>query len=116
MPQVYADTKAIQVWGGEDNNPPRYGQVYIAIKTKYGINLTQAQKDSIVKLLDGYNIASVRPTIVDPETIKLRLSTTVKFDSKSTTKTATSIETVVDSVLSSYNVSDLEQFDGVFRF
>jgi len=116
LPQVYADTKAIQVWGGEDNNPPRYGQVYLAIKTKSGINLTQAQKDSIVKLLDGYNIASVRPTIVDPETIKLRLSTTVKFDSKSTTKTATSIETVVDSVLSSYNVSDLEQFDGVFRF
>ena len=116
LPQVYADTKAIQVWGGEDNNPPRYGQVYLAIKTKSGINLTQAQKDSIVKLLDGYNIASVRPTIVDPETIKLRLSTTVKFDSKSTTKTATSIETVVDTVLSSYNVSDLEQFDGVFRF
>ena len=116
VPQVYADTKAIQVWGGEDNNPPRYGQVYLAIKTKSGINLTQAQKDSIVKLLDGYNIASVRPTIVDPETTKLRLTSTVKFDSKSTTKTATSIETAVNSVLSTYNASDLEQFDGIFRF
>ena len=116
VPQVYADTKAIQVWGGEDNNPPRYGQVYLAIKTQSGVILTQAQKDSIVKLLDGYNIASVRPTIVDPETTKLRLTSNVKFDSKSTTNTATSIETIVTNVLTTYNNSDLQNFDGVFRF
>jgi len=116
VPQVYADSKAIQVWGGEDNNPPRYGQVYLAIKTQSGVNLTQAQKDSIVKLLDGYNIASVRPTIVDPETTKLRLTSTVKFDSKSTTNTATSIETIVTNVLTTYNNSDLQNFDGIFRF
>jgi hypothetical protein len=116
VPQVYADTKAIQVWGGEDNNPPRYGQVYLAIKTQSGVNLTQAQKDSIVKLLDGYNIASVRPTIVDPEITKLRLTSNVKFDAKSTTNTATSIETIVTNVLTTYNNSDLQNFDGVFRF
>ena len=116
VPQVYADTDAIQVWGGEDNNHPRYGQVYLAIKTKSGITLTQAQKDSIVKLLDGYNIASVRPTIVDPEITKLRLTSTVKFDSKSTTNTATSIETIVTNVLTTYNNSDLQNFDGIFRF
>ena len=116
VPQVYADTDAIQVWGGEDNNPPRYGQVYLAIKTKSGITLTQAQKDSIVKLLDGYNIASVRPTIVDPETTKLRLTSTVKYDAKSTTKTATTIGTNVITTLTNYNKSDLAQFDGIFRF
>jgi len=116
VPQVYADTKAIQVWGGEDNNPPRYGQVYLAIKTQSGVNLTQAQKDSIVKLLDGYNIASVRPTIVDPEITKLRLTSNVKFDAKSTTNTATSIETIVTNVLTTYNNSDLQNFDGIFRF
>jgi hypothetical protein len=104
------------VWGGEDNNPPRYGQVYLAIKTQSGVNLTQAQKDSIVKLLDGYNIASVRPTIVDPEITKLRLTSNVKFDAKSTTNTATSIETIVTNVLTTYNNSDLQNFDGVFRF
>jgi len=116
VPQVYADSKAIQVWGGEDNNPPRYGQVYLAIKTQSGVNLTQAQKDSIVKLLDGYNIASVRPTIVDPEITKLRLTSNVKFDAKSTTNTATSIETIVTNVLTTYNNSDLQNFDGIFRF
>ena len=116
VPQVYADTQALQVWGGEDNDPPRFGQVYLAIKTKSGTTLTQAQKDSIALSLDRYNVASVRPTIVDPETTKVRLTTSVKFNANATTKTASTIETNVRTVMTDYNTSDLGQFDGVFRF
>lgn len=116
VPQVYADTQALQVWGGEDNDPPRFGQVYLAIKTKSGTTLTQAQKDTIASSLDRYNIASVRPTIVDPETTKIRLTTNVKFDANTTTKTATTIETAVRTAMTNYNTSDLGQFDGIFRY
>jgi hypothetical protein len=52
VPQVYADAKSVQVWGGEDNDPPVYGQVYIAMQTNSGITLTQAQKDTIARSLD----------------------------------------------------------------
>ena len=116
VPQVYADTQALQVWGGEDNDPPRFGQVYLAIKTKSGTTLTQAQKDTIASSLDRYNIASVRPTIVDPETTKIRLTTNVKFDANATTKTATTIETNVRTAMTNYNTADLGQFDGIFRY
>lgn len=116
IPQVYADTQAIQVWGGEDNDPPIYGQVFVSIKTTSGIVLTQAQKDTIASSLDKYNIASVRPTIVDPETTKIKVTTTFKFDSNVTTKTASDLETLVRTTISNYNTSDLEKFDGVFRF
>jgi hypothetical protein len=116
IPQVYADTQAIQVWGGEDNDPPIYGQVFVSIKTTSGINLTQAQKDTIATSLDKYNIASVRPTIVDPQTTKIKLNTTFKYNANVTTKTATDLETLVRTTISNYNTSDLEKFDGVFRF
>ena len=116
IPQVYADTQAIQVWGGEDNDPPIYGQVFVSIKTTSGFNLTQAQKDTIATSLDRYNIASVRPTIVDPETTKIKLNTTFKYDSNVTTKTASDLETLVRTTISNYNTSDLEKFDGIFRF
>ena len=116
VPTVYADTQAIQVWGGEDNDPPRYGQVYISIKTTSGINLTQAQKDVIASSLDRYNIASVRPTIVDPETTRIRATTNIKYDANATTKTASDIETAVRSTMTTYNSNDLEKFDGIFRF
>ena len=116
IPKVFADTKAVQVWGGEDNNPPIYGQVFVSIKTTSGINLTQAQKDVITTSLDKYNIASVRPTIVDPEITKIKLNTTFKYNANVTTKTGTELETLVRSTLNTYNTTDLEKFDGVFRF
>ena len=116
IPKVFADTKAVQVWGGEDNNPPIYGQVFVSIKTISGINLTQAQKDVITTSLDKYNIASVRPTIVDPEITKIKLNTTFKYSANATTKSGTELETLVRSTLNTYNTSDLEKFDGIFRF
>ena len=116
IPQVYADTQAIQVWGGEDNDPPIYGQVFVSIKTTSGINLTQAQKNTIATSLDKYNIASVRPTIVDPQITKIKLNTIFKYNANVTTKTATDLETLVRTTVSNYNTSDLEKFDGVFRF
>jgi hypothetical protein len=116
IPTVFADTQAIQVWGGEDNDPPIYGQVFVSIKTTSGIILTQAQKDTIASSLDRYNIASVRPTIVDPETVKIKLNTTFKYNANVTTKTASDLETLVRTTITNYNTSDLEKFDGIFRF
>ena len=115
IPQVYADTSAIQVWGGEDNDPPIYGQVFVSIKTTSGITLTQAQKTNITSQLDRYNIASVRPTIVDPQITKIRLTTAVKFNSNTTTKTAADIETLVRNTISKYNTDSLTTFDVVYR-
>lgn len=116
VPQVYPAAQAVQVWGGEDNDPPEYGKVYISIKPTAGITLTAAQKSTIESSLDGYNIASVRPTVVDPEITSLVLGTTFKYDSKSTTKTASDLETIVRNVVTTYNSSDLSRFDGIFRY
>ena len=115
VPQVYADTKAVQVWGGEDNDPPIYGQVYISLKTNSGVTLTASQKDSIARLLDRYNVASVRPTLVDPNITKLRLTVNFKYDSKSTTKSTGDLESLVRTTIQNYNSTDLDKFDVVFR-
>ena len=116
IPQVFADAQAVQVWGGEDNDPPRYGQVFVSIKTTSGINLTQAQKDTITTALDRYNIASIRPTIIDPETTSVRLTTSFKYNANATTKTSQDLETIVRNTITAYNTSDLQKFDGVFRY
>lgn len=116
VPKVYADTSSVQVYGGEDADPPKFGEVFISIKTNSGAVLTEAQKQIIVNSLDRYNIASVRPTILNPETTYLRLTTTFKYNSNATTKTASDLETVVRNTLTSYNTSTLQKFDGVFRY
>jgi hypothetical protein len=115
LPTVYAGTKAVQVWGGEDNDPPIYGQVFLSVRTKSGVDLTQAQKNSIAVDLKKYNVASIRPTFVNPEVTKIKLKTNFKFDSKTTTKSVGDLETLIRTTITNYNSNDLQNFDVVFR-
>ena len=48
IPKVYPNAQSVQVWGGEENDPPRYGAIYIAVKPYSGISLTETQKQVIV--------------------------------------------------------------------
>ena len=113
---VYANVQSIQVWGGEDNNPPTYGRVFIAIKPTSGVTLTNSVKDSIVSSLGDYAIGSIIPVIVDPNITYLVPEVYVKYDSKITTKTDTDIESVVTNTITNFNTNELEQFGKMFRY
>ena len=112
---LYANAQAVQVWGGEDHSTPNYGKVYISIKAKSGANLTVATKESIVKSLERYAVASVTPTIIDPETTYLTTNTNFKYNSSLTTKDVTTLQTNVLSTISTYNTDTLQNFTGMFR-
>ena len=58
IPQLYANVKALAVWGGEYNSPAVYGKVYISILPKTGTSLTTATKTSIINLLQDYNVVN----------------------------------------------------------
>ena len=73
VPSVYTNIKSIQCWGGEDNDPPIYGKVYIAIRPNTGTSLTTTTKNSITTSLKKYNVASIVPEIVDAEILYLVL-------------------------------------------
>jgi len=113
--QIYTNAQSVQVWGGEDNSTPVYGRVYISIKPVAGATLTEATKTDIITQLKNFNVASITPVIEDPETTSLQLSVDVKFDAKSTTRTADSIKALVSSAITTYNTNNLGQFDSIFR-
>jgi hypothetical protein len=113
---LYPNALSISAWGGEDDETPVYGTVKIAIKAASGSTLTTATKQSIVTQLKKYNVASVTPVIVDPETTSILLTSTVKYDEKLTTKTATTLKSDILSILTNYNTATLQKFDGVFRY
>ena len=113
---IYPHALSVSAWGGEDDETPVYGKVIIAIKAASGSTLTTATKQSIVTQLKKFNVASVVPQIVDPETTSILLTSSVKYDEKLTTKTATTLKSDVLTALSNYNTTTLQKFDGVFRY
>lgn len=115
LPSVYSNIKSVQVWGGEDNDPAVYGQVYISIKPNTGSTLTTTTKNQIITSLKAYNVASITPVIVDPVTLLLELTTTVKYNPTVTEKTNSDLRALVETAISSFNTNNLEKFDSVFR-
>ena len=114
--ELYPNAQAVSAWGGEDEETPVYGTVKISIKAASGSTLTNATKLDLVTQLKKFNVASVVPEIVDPETTSVLLTSQVKFDSKSTTKTSDTIKSNVVTTLNNFNSTNLQKFDNIFRY
>ena len=114
--EIYANASSVSAWGGEDNDTPFYGRVYIAIKAASGSTLTETTKDDIVTQLKKFSVASVTPIIVDPETTNVLLTSTINYDEKQTSKTSDEIKTLVTNAVTNYNTDTLQKFDNVLRY
>ena len=113
---IYPNVQSISAWGGEDDETPVYGVVKIAVKAKSGSTLTNTTKNSIITSLKPYNVASVRPEIVDPEVTSLVLVVNAKFNKQATAKTADTLKSDITTALTNYTTNTLSSFDGIFRY
>ncbi len=122
--KLFPQTQAVNVFGGEQGSfnsstgvtsTPEYGKVFISVKSTTGANLTSSQKTQLVSDLSKYTVASISPVIVDPETTKLRLTSSIVYNSSATTKLASELVTGVTNVLTNYNTSTLQTFNGQYR-
>lgn len=108
---------SVAVWGGEDNDPPVYGKVFIAVKPKVGSVLTATEKSNLIRsVINPKKILTVTTEIVDPEYIYLLVNTSVKYDSTKTVLSPSNVEQLVLNVIKNYNDSDIGAFSTYFRF
>lgn len=113
--EYYPNADAIAVWGGEDNDPPEYGKVFLAIKPTNADYLTETEKNAIIKNLNKLNMITVRPQIVNPSIVKILISTTFKYDSSLTQLSRGELETVVTNAILDFDAENLNNFDAIMR-
>ena len=112
---IYPNALSVSAWGGEDDETPRYGIVKIGIKAASGSTLTETTKQDIVNKLKPYNVASVSPQIVDPETTSVLLTSTVKYNTITTTKSNNTLKSEIITAITNYNTNTLQKFDSIYR-
>ena len=105
----------LTVWGGEQNDPPVYGKVYISIKPNDSETLTDSTKNSISRFLRDKNVGSVTTTLEDPDYTYLNIQALFKYNPNDTARTQSQLESAVYDAIVNYNDTQLEKFDGVFR-
>ena len=113
--EYYPNADAVAIWGGEDNDPPEYGKVFVAIKPKNSDYLTDLEKDEVVRQINKLNMLTVRPVIISPDIVKILLSCTFKYNEKDTTFSVGQLETLVASQINVFDNEQLSNFDSIFR-
>ena len=114
--KIYPNTESVSVVGGEEMDPPQYGNVQISIKPKNGFFVSNFDKTRILTDLKKYSISGINQKIVDLKVLFVETDSAVYFDDTKTT-TANSLKTKIVSTLTNYaNSLDLNKFGGRFKY
>ena len=113
--EYYPNADAVAVWGGEDNNPPEYGKVFIALKPQNADYLSETEKNVVLNNLNKLNMLTVRPEIIDADIIKILITTTIKYNPSLTTLTAGELATLTRNTINQFDTDELNGFDAIFR-
>ena len=114
---LYPAVSDIIVFGGEEQEPPAYGKVFIAVKPEDAARLTSVTKEEIRGKLKNYRVAAITPELIDPSILYVEVNSRIFFDSSKTELTKTQIRDNAISEFQSYiDTSNTEKFNGKFRY
>jgi hypothetical protein len=110
------DIQAVSVWGGEENDPPIYGKVFVAAKPKNTTVFSTGRKAEIVNNIRKYNVQSIDVEVTDPTYLYIIPSITVRYDSRLTSLTPGELASAVSERVVSFESSYLSSFGKSFRY
>jgi hypothetical protein len=107
---------AVNVWGGQQNDPPVYGRVFVCVKPSGSYTLTENQKSKLIReVLKPISIMTVEPTLVDPDYTYIQITANVLYDPKKTVLTSSQIKASVRNAINNYSKTTLNTFNSTFK-
>jgi hypothetical protein len=115
--QKYPSFEAVNVWGGEENDPPVYGKVFISAKPKLGFEVTDTEKDFVKNtILKPISILTVTPEIVDIDYNFLKINSTVFYERSKLNLSDSELKTGLKTVIENFCSTNLNKFNSYFKY
>ena len=112
---IYPNTESVAVVGGEELDPPQFGQVLISIKPKNGDYVSDFDKQNIQSKLKNYALSGINQKIIDLKVLYVEIDSAVYYNSSQVTN-VNEIKSKVTSVLNTFSASNINKFGGRFKF
>jgi len=112
---IYPNTESVSVVGGEELDPPQFGQVVISIKPKNGDFISDFDKEQIAIKLKNYAISGVNQQIVDLKVLFVEIDTAVYYNSSQVVDVA-GLQTKVSNTLNTFATANVSKFGGRFKY
>jgi hypothetical protein len=114
--KIYGNAESISVVGGEELDPPQFGNVLIAIKPKNGYFISDFDKEQILSKLKQYSISGINAIIVDLKVLYVEVDSYIYYND-SQVASSSDLKTRVNTSLTKYSESvDLNKFGGRFKY
>lgn len=115
--QANPNVKSVTVWGGEINDPPIYGKVFVSLQPKDGLVITQDDKDVLLRdTISPKQPISITTEFVDPEYTYIGMKVKAQFDKKLTKLTAGEISNLISQEITNYFNEELNILDANFYY
>lgn len=102
----YSNINSITVWGGEDNDPPIYGKVFVSIEPLPNSVITESDKTAIARdILKPRGVVGIQPVFVDPTYLYASFNITARYLKNNTSVSASVIQNTMREYLASYFVN-----------
>ena len=112
----YPNLESISVWGGEEETPPVYGKVFIALKPVSNYYITELEKQRIINdFVKNRNVMTIIPEIINPDYTYLKLDIRAYYDKNKTNLDESELRTIIRNAILQYRDDRLQQFDSKFR-
>ena len=112
---IYPNTESVSVVGGEELDPPQFGQVLISIKPKNGDFISDFDKEQIAIKLKNYAISGVNQQIVDLKVLFVEIDSAVYYNSSQVVDVA-GLQTKVSNTLNTFATANVSKFGGRFKY
>ena len=114
--KIYPDTESVSIVGGEELDPPEYGNVIISIKPKNGTYVSEFNKSKILSKLKQYSISGINQRIADLKLLYVEIDSSIYYNASQVTA-VDSLKSKVQGSLNTYSKSvDLNSFGGRFKY
>lgn len=116
LTREFPEIQAIAVYGGEKEDPPQYGKVFISVDITNSDGIPDLKKTIYNSYLKDKVPLGITTEIVNPQFIYLKVDTSVNYNYNITTLSENQLATKVQTTIANFNNTYLNGFNANFRY
>ena len=116
LTREFPEIQAISVYGGEKEDPPQYGKVFISVDISNSDGIPDLKKTIYNNYLKDKVPLGITTEIVNPQFVYLKVDTNVNYNYNITTLSENQLTTKVLSAVTNFNNTYLNNFNANFRY
>ena len=112
---IYPNTESVSVVGGEELDPPQFGNVLISIKPKNGDFVSDFDKENITSRLKNYSLSGINQQIIDLKVLYVEIDSAIYYNTAQVSN-INDLKTTITDTLNTFATSNINKFGGRFKY